>query len=473
MDTVLNWLWQGCVVAAASFAMLCVLERARANVRYIVSWAALLLVVVLPVLPSLPSAPISAAPMVATRSDAVLSLPDAWWTSTKVMLAAWALWSTVCVVRLARAITALRRARTRSHSFPSSLESVLPHWNRVCLAGRRAALVLSDSVPAASVLGSGPPMIAVAPSLAETLDAGELDRVLIHEWAHVQRRDDLAHIVQILIHIVAGWHPAVWWLDRRLHVEREVACDEITIAITASPKSYAECLLKLADLKRPGRAMAAAPAVLTTFTLRARITKIVSPQRWMPPVWSHAIAATTISTLCLMSVALGELKLVEATVFALPFEATSTRIATSALDAIAPIAMPRPSQTAEKKRRPRRRTPAALATQRPDAKEPSSTPTPAPQSESAAPSTPATDNAAQPATSHVTESDHRAATSEAPTVVAAPKQQPHAAAPEQPSTSRWSAAADGGTAMGRKSKQAGVATAAFFKRVARGVAGSF
>ncbi len=56
MDSVLNWLWQGCVVAVACGAMLRVLERARANVRYVVCWTALLLIVALPGLPSLQSA---------------------------------------------------------------------------------------------------------------------------------------------------------------------------------------------------------------------------------------------------------------------------------------------------------------------------------------------------------------------------------------------------------------------------------
>ena len=61
MDAVLNWLWQGCVVAVAWFVMLRLLDRARANVRYVVCWAALLLIVALPALPPLPSAPLPAA----------------------------------------------------------------------------------------------------------------------------------------------------------------------------------------------------------------------------------------------------------------------------------------------------------------------------------------------------------------------------------------------------------------------------
>ena len=98
-------------------------------------------------------------------------------------------------------------------------------------------------------------MIAVAPSLLTTLDAGELDRVLIHEWAHVQRRDDLVHILQIVVRIIAGWHPALWWIDRRLHLEREIACDEMTVAATGSPKSYAACLMKVATVRGTRRGL--------------------------------------------------------------------------------------------------------------------------------------------------------------------------------------------------------------------------
>ena len=116
-------------------------------------------------------------------------------------------------------------------------------------------------------------MIAVAPSLVTTLDPDDLDRVLIHEWAHVQRRDDLVNVLQVAVRIVAGWHPALWWIDRRLHLEREIACDELTVAITGSPKSYAECLVKLATLRGTRRPLQTAPAVFTPSGLRARVSE--------------------------------------------------------------------------------------------------------------------------------------------------------------------------------------------------------
>ena len=75
MDAVLNWLWQGCVVAVALRLMLFPLERASANVRSVVCWAATLFVIALPTLPSLPPTITSAALPGAFRATGSTSRP--------------------------------------------------------------------------------------------------------------------------------------------------------------------------------------------------------------------------------------------------------------------------------------------------------------------------------------------------------------------------------------------------------------
>ena len=256
MDAVLNWVWQGGVVAAVSLVMLFLLKRAGANVRSAVCWAALLLIVALPAFPPLSFTTPAVGAFLPTPADAVVSLPATWWTSTLVILAAWMAWGSVQSVRLVMAIVAIRRARARSRRFPPHLESHLSHWNRIRSEGRRATLVLSNSVTSAAVLGWGAPMIAVAPSLLRTLDPDDLDRVLIHEWAHVQRRDDVVNVLQVVVRIVAGWHPALWSIDRRLSLEREIACDEVTVAITGSPKSVRGVSAETLDAERHAAAHA-------------------------------------------------------------------------------------------------------------------------------------------------------------------------------------------------------------------------
>src|SRR5436190_18933508 len=110
MDAVLNWLWQGGVIAAASLLMLLTLERARANVRYLVCWAALLAVSALPLLPALQFTAASTTAFLPAQADAVISLPDRWWTSTLMVFAAWSAWAAVQLVRFGAAIAAVRRA---------------------------------------------------------------------------------------------------------------------------------------------------------------------------------------------------------------------------------------------------------------------------------------------------------------------------------------------------------------------------
>ena len=469
MDGVLNWVFQGCVVAVAAFVMLRVLDRAHANVRYVVCWAALLLIVALPALPWLQSA-VSVDASDSTQGPAIVSLPESWWTSAMVMLAAWMIWASVCTVRFGAAMLALRRARVRACAFPSQLELTLPHWSRVRAKGRRATLILSDSVTTAAVLPGGAPMIAVAPSLVTTLGSAELDRVLIHEWAHVQRRDDLVSLLEIVIHIIAGWHPAVWWIDRRRHREREIACDEMTVEITGSPKSYAECLLKLASVKGAARAVQGAPALFTMSGLRARVTKIVSPHRFIAPIWSRGIAAAIVSVLCITSVAVAGMELVAAAAFALP--AVPPRLLTTNLERLPAPVLPTPSLPEELKRSPRRPAMSTLPPQRTQAQEPVRPPS--------LPPTPKSDDPIAPVAVNSVDSTPAAAEphvdgtvpSDTPVIVHNPEPAPPAVKPEPPRTP-WGAAADGGVALGRKSKDAGVATAGFFSRFAKRVAGSF
>ena len=471
MDVVLNWLWQGGVVAMAMSAMLVALRRARANVRYMVCWGAAMVVVGLPVLPSLQfAAPVDLVPLPYT--DAIVALPHAWWTSTNVLLLAIALWANYHILQFVSGICVIRRARRRSRPFPAHLESLLPHWRRIRYQGRQARLVLSTSVTRAAVFGWGSPVIAVAPSLVRTLDADDLDRVLIHEWAHVQRRDDVVSVLQIVVRVVAGWHPAVWWIDRRLQVEREIACDETTVALTGSAKSYAECLMKLSSMKGTPQRLQMAPAVLASSGLRARVVKIVSPDRPIAPVWSRTLAAAIVLVLCVLSAAIGGVTLVEATALAAPVVSVATRTLSASPDHSVGVSQSATSGT-KAQRASDRRTTRSSSPQQPTPGKPSPSPQPQP---------PSTDSRELRETEPVPVGDAADATRATEPEPQGPSNaaiESRSMPPQNPPTvttrteSPWSAAAAGGAAIGQKSKNAGLATAGAFKRFASRIAGSF
>lgn len=459
MDVVLNWLWQGSVVTLGLLMLLRPLARAHANVRYVVCWAALMLVMALPAVSWFAAnVPVPHVQAVVPEVG-VVSMPDVWWTSSAAMVVAWAVWFGVHALRFAGALVAIRRARANGRPFPPDVEARLPHWRRVSRHGRRAALVLSESVTAAAVLGCGRPVIAVAPSLLTALEPSELDRVLVHEWAHVRRRDDLVHVAQVAIRAVAGWHPAVWWLERRLHVEREVACDELTVAVTGSPASYAACLVKLAEARGAERTPLAAPAMLRATGLRARVTRIVSQQALLPPAPARGIATGVVTMLAAAAVAVAALRLVEPAALAFPHDAIPD--VGQGFRSFVPSTWIAPSAESISVRAPRRSVAA-----------------PAPSVDQREPRLPASDPPAA-AVEPPPAVDVRAASEPAPP----PPQEPVVAAAGaamaspppatvEPDRSPWKDVADGGVAVGRKSKDAGVATAGAFTRFARRVAGA-
>jgi beta-lactamase regulating signal transducer with metallopeptidase domain len=472
MHAVLNWLWQGTLVALALLGMLHLMGRTRANVRYVVCWVTLLFVVALPAIPWLLSQGPTTDVLPLLPAEAVVSVPDTWWTSGAIVGVLWSAWVLVHAVRLASAMVALRRARGHARPFPAQFESALAHWRAARTSGRRPRLVLSDAVSAAAVLGGGAPVIAVAPSLLTTLDAADLDRVVIHEWSHVQRRDDLLDLLQVVIRMVAGWHPAVRWIDRRLQIEREVACDEMAVAVTGSPKSYAACLLTLAGVTREVRMPLAAPAARGARSLPLRVTRIVSASSPLSPVRSRALAGSVVSALGAVALAAGGSNFVAPEVLALPFASAPPA---TAIRPPQPLVPPPSGQMTVTAAMPAAaRPPAAAARPRAEAAAPSSSSSPQREAPVAAP---------PPAPAHPpAQSTIAPVTPESPDAEPATRGPEAAPRPDGASTSLpvasaaaspWAEASDGGRVIGRKSKEAGLATAGAFTRLARRIAGSF
>ena len=465
MDAVLNWLWQGGVVAIVAAGTLHLLDRTRAAVRCLVCWAALVVVVLLPLVALTMAAASPVASPVSTAAP-ILTVPVAWWTSSALIAAAWTIWTAIYAIRLARALVVVRRARARCRPFSPAVESTLAYWRRARQTGRPARLVLSDRVSAAAVFGCGRPVIAVAPTLIARLDADELDRVVIHEWAHVQRRDDLANIAQLLVRAVAGWHPAVWWLDRRLSIEQELACDETVVAVTGGAKSYASCLVKLASLRAGQSDVLLASGALSSSGLTRRVARLVLVKDLISSAWGRRAAALVVVLLVVLALGVARLRIVEAAV-----SATVVHVLEPVANAIPGVVQPVAMRSSNPPAAERRSVPTTVA-RPPEILETAQVPSPAaPQ-----PSTGREGEAVDETSSHAPSGASAVVEVEPSASPPVTVPSPQAASPpalDAESPSPWGSAADAGVAIGRGTKKAGVATAGAFTRFAKKIAGSF
>src|SRR5262245_54740621 len=93
-------------------------------------------------------------------------------------------------------------------------------------------------------LGTRRPAI-VVPLIAETWDEDRRRAVLLHELAHVARFDCFTHSVALAACAVYWFHPGVWWIAKRIRIERELACDDRVIAAGTEPREYASHLLEI------------------------------------------------------------------------------------------------------------------------------------------------------------------------------------------------------------------------------------
>jgi beta-lactamase regulating signal transducer with metallopeptidase domain len=291
MTLLLNWLVQGSILTLIVAATVRASQTLNAATRESVWWLSIGGVLAMPlaglctasvgVIPTdaaAPSAPFPNIPdgvLVQVTEEADKWLP--------YLVAGWAIWAVVGFSRVGTALVRLRRAKRDATPLGAEFESRLSRWAAVRDRGRPTRLVMSSHVRNAGVLGLGDPLIALAPTLVERLTDSELDEVVLHEYAHVQRRDDLAMLAQRLVWVVAGLHPAIWWLDRALTVDREVACDDSVLARSVSARGYAACLLSLAVNNPRERSTLEPRAGVTRALVTIRVTRLLDVRRNATP----------------------------------------------------------------------------------------------------------------------------------------------------------------------------------------------
>ena len=111
---------------------------------------------------------------------------------------------------------------------------------------------------APAVIGWFRPVVLLPITALTGLSQDQLESVIAHELAHIKRLDPFVNVFQICVESLLFYHPAVWWLNRRIRTEREHCCDDMAIALCGNPVEYARALTLMEEWRSaPVLAMAA------------------------------------------------------------------------------------------------------------------------------------------------------------------------------------------------------------------------
>jgi beta-lactamase regulating signal transducer with metallopeptidase domain len=137
---------------------------------------------------------------------------------------------------------------------------------------KRVQLARSLLVETPLAVGWLRPMILLPWAVLTGLSPYQLEAILAHELAHIRRHDYLVNLLQTLVETLMFHHPAVWWISRRMRLEREQCCDDVAGALCGDRIGYAEALAAVEEVRGavPAVALAARGTDETEFIRRIR-----------------------------------------------------------------------------------------------------------------------------------------------------------------------------------------------------------
>ena len=247
MTALLDHLWQSTLFALPIGALVLLLRRHAAglrfwlwfaaSVKFLVPFSVLMAMgaaVTLPAAPLLPDRPTlevlqdTAAPF--TNAPAASIVPDGTTNWITVLIAIWAAGTFLALLVWGMRWLELR-ALVRSRASANDVGAV--------------ASMTSSAPVQPGLIGIFRPVLMLPNGIQARLNAQEMDAILAHEVCHFRRRDNLTAAIHMLVESLFWFHPLVWWLGRRLMTERERACDEAVLAAGNDPRVFAEGIINV------------------------------------------------------------------------------------------------------------------------------------------------------------------------------------------------------------------------------------
>lgn len=320
--TLLHFVWQGILVAAAWKVLFWCCRGCRVQAQYVLGLAGLAVLMACPLVTfallqsnarvnAVPTFPVGVAErpafdlanVSASPSGSVPKLAAENVTPWRSILQQWADasqpyliggWIAGLAILSGRLLCgAIGARRLRRGRQPVSAKLV----ERAAVLARRLGLrtvpgvFVSDMTRDAVVTSLLRPMVLLPAAWLLEMTPEVLEAVIAHELAHIRRFDLWVNLFQRLVETILFYHPAVWWLSHGVRLAREMCCDELAVAVTGERMVYATALEFAAQRRlASARPLLAVALGDTRMTLLNRVSNVLGSAdgenkgRWWPMV---------------------------------------------------------------------------------------------------------------------------------------------------------------------------------------------
>lgn len=236
--------------------------------------------------------------LVGPQSSPRISAAEVRRLATATWIVGIAIFGALCVVRERR----FRVLLDNADEAPLALsERVVALAKRVGLGSSPSVRLVDGCLPPLVTRRRGADLLVLPRGLLERLDREELDTVLVHELAHLVRRDGIVRWIEIVACGLFWWNPVAWWARRRLREAEETCCDETVLRFLPRMSAvYASAIVK--SLSSTGRRFVpgSASTMSSVRRLEERLKMILDNKPRIGRHWSSA--AIVVASLVVLGV---------------------------------------------------------------------------------------------------------------------------------------------------------------------------
>jgi beta-lactamase regulating signal transducer with metallopeptidase domain len=281
-----HFLWQGAVLAVLAAASMAAARKA--STRYALAIGALLAMVAAPVFTYLALHEASPVSTVSAQNSVPVIVHAGNLASHRIATGAqssfvsgsllttfvelWFVGVLLFSLRTAGGFFLVARLRRRdSKPMSAALLALCREMQNRLSVTRAIRYCESLLLDAPAVVGWFRPVVLLPISALTGLTELQLRAVVAHELAHIRRLDAFFNLFQVAAETLLFYHPAVWWLSKRIRAERENCCDDVALAVCGNPAAYARALALMEEWRvAPSFAMAA-----NRGPLASRVTRLL------------------------------------------------------------------------------------------------------------------------------------------------------------------------------------------------------